>query len=210
MLAPNFTRSTLTEAAHQLASHIRYTQHLAMMDNKFDPNDQFWYKKRWQIQFGHTEGSDNQWAYTIFSDHAGSSTGVADISEIAKNILNPQSQYMTGGYTANILPYIMSGTVNSKITKEMNLGHSYGISNVRRGLNRGISMSGGCNNVSNRIAFDNIGRPLTGAINSLTSPYSRNGTSRLLSIPCDIRLLTNDGESIVIRVEPETGYIHIL
>ena len=36
VLVPRFDRPTLIEAAHQIISHIRYTQHLAMVDNKFD------------------------------------------------------------------------------------------------------------------------------------------------------------------------------
>ncbi len=213
ILVPRFTRPTLIEAANQVVSHIQYTQHLAMIDNKFDPKDSNWYKDRWQIQFGHTNGSDDQWAYTIFSDHDGNSTGVAGISEIARNILNPQLQYMTGGYTDGVLPYKVSGSINPRITKNMNIGHKYNISPIKLGpsLNRGISFSGGCNNVSTRISFDHIGRPLFGTLASLTTQYTiSSGTSKLLQSPCDIRLLNSDNNSITIRIEPETGYTHII
>ena len=38
-VSSSFQRNPLREAADQVVSHIRYTQHLAMIDDKFDPND---------------------------------------------------------------------------------------------------------------------------------------------------------------------------
>ncbi|MCH9813917.1 MAG: prepilin-type N-terminal cleavage/methylation domain-containing protein [Epsilonproteobacteria bacterium] len=215
--APRFSRPSLHEAAHQLISHIQYTQHLAMIDNKFDPSDAMYHTKRWQLQFLNVQGSDNQWSYTIFSDDWGAilgnaPDGTANRSEIARNTLNPTSQFMTGGYGNNILPYIESGAVNPEITKEMNIGHKYDISAVKTGdiMNRGVSFHGGCNNVSLRISFDYLGRPLFGALNNMQTSYALNGTTKLIQAPCDIRLLNSAGESITIRIEQETGHTYIL
>ena len=36
-LVNGWERNTLREAADQLVNHIRYTQHLAMQEDKFDP-----------------------------------------------------------------------------------------------------------------------------------------------------------------------------
>lgn len=44
-IIPRIDRDTLLEATNQIVSHIRYTQHLAMMDNKYNPKDPNWYKK---------------------------------------------------------------------------------------------------------------------------------------------------------------------
>lgn len=46
---PNFGSNALQTAAEQLASHIRYTQHLAMVDDKFDPTDATWFQNKWTI-----------------------------------------------------------------------------------------------------------------------------------------------------------------
>ena len=46
----------------QLMSHIRYTQHLAMSDDKFDSTNATWFRNRWQI----TLGTSN---YSIVSDN---------------------------------------------------------------------------------------------------------------------------------------------
>lgn len=212
VLVPRFTRPTLIEAANQIVSHIQYTQHLAMIDNKFDPDDQFWYKTRWQIFFAKTTGSNLEWAYSIFSDHLGTHTGNPDEGEIAKNISN-QLQYLTGGYSAGTLPYVVSGAINPKITKEMNLGHKYSI--------KDIEFRGGCRTGAiKRIAFDNIGRPLYGNSRYLNSLYSGTSTpagSHLLETQCRIQLcsvtdcsVANSDEIITIAIEEETGYTYLL
>jgi prepilin-type N-terminal cleavage/methylation domain-containing protein len=217
ILVPRFDRPTLVEAAHQVVSHIRYTQHLAMVDNKFDSNEPEWYKGRWQIFFAKTNGSDKEWAYTIFSDIRGTKglTGFPDTQEIARNPINPQNQYLTGGYTWGNIPYKdkVTKVIDPRVTKSMNLGHYYGIKDVQ--------FKGGCRNRKvRRIAYDNIGRPLYGNskyLNSLYTGTSSPNGSHLLSTQCIIQLCivndcskANDNEVINIAIEPETGYTYLL
>jgi len=61
IIIPSTKRNPVDEAAIKLLSLIRYTQHLAMVDDKFNSNNA-WYKNRWQITF-----SGNQ--YSISSDN---------------------------------------------------------------------------------------------------------------------------------------------
>ncbi len=51
VIIPNTRTNPVREAAVQLVSHIRYTQHLAMVDDKFDAANANWYRDRWQIVF---------------------------------------------------------------------------------------------------------------------------------------------------------------
>jgi len=46
---PNFKGNPLQTAAEQVATHIRYTQHLAMVDDKFDPANGTWFQGKWAI-----------------------------------------------------------------------------------------------------------------------------------------------------------------
>mgnify|MGYP000333148423 CR=1 FL=1 len=48
---PRIERDLRQEAADNILAAIRYTQHLALNDNKTDPNDANWQKKFWQIRF---------------------------------------------------------------------------------------------------------------------------------------------------------------
>jgi prepilin-type N-terminal cleavage/methylation domain-containing protein len=212
VLAPRFNRPTLTEATHQLISHIRYTQHLAMVDDKFDPREEFWYRGRWQIFFAKTKGSDEEWAYTIFADKRGTKgfTGFPDVKEIAKNPQNSTTQYLTGGYTWGNIPYKNKITkeIDKRVTKSMNLGHHYGIKKVE--------FKGGCRARGLRISFDNIGRPLYANSKYLTSQYKANNKNRLIKQTCQILLCLDDPcindtkRSQTIIIEPETGYAHTL
>ena len=201
--ASSFQRDTLREAADQVVGHIRYTQHLSMMDDKFDPTNPSWYKSRWQVFFANTAGSGNSWSYMIFSDSP-AYTGTPDISEHAKNPLDT-NRYLSGGYSAGNID------VNSALaTKEMNLGNKYGIQD--------IDFTGGCNiaNTRERLFFDYLGRPFYGIAHMQTLPYHDETNAKILRLPCNIELCLEPcttaaaKNKITIVVEPETGYTHIL
>ena len=193
VILPSTRRNPLQEAAVQLQSHIRYTQHLALVDDKFDASDSNWYKKRWQIVFSKGAAANYQPAYTIFSDTAGSSTGNVNATEVARNPEN-SSQYMTGGYSGAIALDITKSNFNGM--KRLNLGMKYGVTSV--------VLSGGCSN--SRIAFDHLGRPLQGDQSTMTGAYSA-GTQRLITSDCNVTL--SDGtSSITLTIRPETGYVN--
>ena len=194
IIAPSVKRDTLQEAADQIASHIRLTQRLALHDNKFNPTDSSWYKKRWQIFFSDTlaGGTVKMWTYTIFSDTNKDSN--PNTKEVAKNPLNSK-QYLSGGYGGNIKYYISGTTINPKVTKSMNLEKKYGITNV--------SFSGGCS-APNRLSFDYLGRPLQGNPTSLSNKYG----NKLIQSDCNITI-SNGSQSKSIIVVPETGYTYI-
>ena len=199
VMIPRTKSNKLQEAAIQLISHIRYTQHLAMLDDKFKSNSPTWYKERWQLIFHqdsvHTNG---EYTYTIFSDKM-SLTGTSHNgkpnttnNEIALDPMN-NDKYLSGGtqslYTSNI-----------KVNKKLNLGLSYGIDSY--------ILSGGCSSI--RISFDNMGRPISGDLKDYTSSYILPSSSKkLISSTCKITLISNNEGNISIYIEPETGYTHL-
>lgn len=190
VVIPRTGSNKLHEAALQVVSHIRYTQHLAMVDDKFNTADATWYEKRWQIIFGTSASTNNRPAYTIFSDTSG--TGEPDKSEMAKNPLD-SNKLLSGGYSGTL------HTTNDadEVTKEMNLGY-YGIT--------GYNLAGGCSGA--RVSFDHLGRPFRGDLSSMTGAYSA-GTQRLITSQCTITL-TDSSDNVAIAIEPETGYACIL
>lgn len=192
MAASRFERNTLYEAADQLVGHIRYTQHLAMVNDKFDPTDATWYRERWQIVFNSDANTYNFDAYTIFSDGNKNANPNLTLNEVAINPLDSK-KYLTGGYTGIIL----SDGVGA--TQEMNLGKTYGITSVT--LSSSCQFSG-----SKRISFDYLGRPLRGGPSGFTAAYQNN---RRIVQQCQISL-SNGTDTLVIAIEPETGYTHIL
>lgn len=190
---PRFGQNKLSEAANQLISHIRYTQHLALMSDEYNASDASWYKKRWQIVFSSADAyANNKPSYSIFSDK--DADGSVDPNELALNPID-KTKYMTGGVTgyAQLDIRNMSTFVG---TKELNLGTKYKIDTV--------SLSASCSN-GTKIAFDHLGRPLKGPLSGYASPYPNND---LISNPCDITMTSSYGTAII-RIEPETGYVHL-
>ena len=203
IIMPSVKTNSLQEAAIQLASHLRYTQHLAMSDDNYNSLDDKWFKKRWQLVFSssaYTGGSD-VWAYTIFSDTAGKHTGDASESEIAYNPENSM-QIMTGGYgDPESIDIRDSGF---KGMKNLNIGQTYGIIGDNSDL-KAVKLHGGC--TYNRISFDYLGRPLKSNLSTMSKPYQAK-SKRLISKDCIITL-TADDKTVDIIIKAETGYISI-
>lgn len=193
VMIPRTNSNRLQEAATQLVSHIKYTQHLAMIDDRYDASNSKWYKERWSIRFNTDEHSNYLEAYTIFADKAGNSTGNADRSEVA---LDPSNSgiILSGGITgANALDIEHDTFAGNK---KLNLGAQYGITLV--------DFAEGCTQHS--FAFDHLGRPMNTALDSYNKSYKTND---LIQTTCEIILTSSEG-NITIAIEPETGYAHIL
>ena len=200
VIIPRTNADPLQKAALQLVADIRYTQHLALIDDKYDNEDSIWYKKRWQLAFGKPANAGGKYAYTIYSDYIGNSSGDADEDEIARNPQNID-QIMTGGHNGSV--YMDINHKKFRGMKKLNLGLSYGVTN--------IAMSSSCKvSGSTRIAFDHLGRPIKGKLGSSngggnTEAYENNN---LIQTSCNI-ILSNTTQSVTITVLPETGYVFI-
>ncbi len=190
-IVPRLQNHSLRKAAEQVMFHIRYTQHLAMMDNRFDSTID-WYKTRWQLLFANCGGTKEICAYSVFSDWTGQHTGNPDPQELAVNPLN-HGELLTGGMGGNkIIKY-----KDKEATKSLNIGQKYQIKKVRMSH---------CGTGARRIAFDYLGRPIMGNLKTMTSQYQQG---RLLQNRCEMVLINMDNDQITIVIEPETGYVHL-
>lgn len=219
---PRFDRNNLREAADQVVSHIRYTQHLAMQENKFNLNDSLWYKKRWQIRFvknlSYTNATcgvktyNDIWAYMIYTNESCTTPGCntnPNKSETAHNPLN-SNELLSGGYNNDLCIDNSLNPNDMQSSVKMRLGESYGV--------KSIIFSGGCRSNITYIHFDNLGRPMNSF--PTNSPYevASPGWHKLIDTPCHIDLcLTNPcpvgvdiDKKVTIEIVPETGYTHTL
>jgi prepilin-type N-terminal cleavage/methylation domain-containing protein len=176
VMIPRIDSNRLQEAAVQVVSHIRYTQHLAMVDDKFDAGDDKWFRENWQIEF--VSGS-TEVGYKIYSDQ--NHLGSANNSELA---IDPLTRKRF--------------SEDSDVT---NLKTKYGVTQVE--------FSDNCkgDGAGKELSFDFQGRPHI-YITS-TKPDTSNIYAYLLRSTCEITL-SDDESSVIIAVEPETGYAHIL
>ncbi|TKI68310.1 type II secretion system protein [Sulfurimonas crateris] len=185
VVIPRIGSNKLQEAAIQVVSHIRYTQHLALVDDRFDAGDPTWYRAHWQIYFKHDTDGSGDVVYTIYSNKDLDDMTVSvnpDADEIASSPLDRQN--LTGD------------SLYANRTGSMNITDEYGIAIA----DMNTLMSNGCNQ-ARRIFFDHLGRPL---LQSNTSAYQT-----LLTSQCRITL-TDGSDNIAIAIEPETGYACVL
>lgn len=153
-IIPSFNANKTREAADQVISHIRYTQHLAMMDNKFNPIEPNWFQQRWHIGF--TQDGTND-IYYVASD--ANNNGALVSSEYAANVLD-EGKILSG-----------ESTLGDR-TPELDLTGKYGVSVVNNCSTNG------------RIFFDNMGRPYKDTTFPATAPYQnliKNPCSIILS-----------------------------
>lgn len=175
----SFQRNTVVEAADQIASHIRYTQHLAMMDSKFDPTDATYYRERWQIRFTTDSSANGNLVYWIMSDKD-QDNALNDITDYAKDPQNPTT--------------LLSGD-SSLVNRNQNLDltKKYGITTVTNNCAPGAG--------NGRIFFDELGRPY----NDTTFPATAAHQNRITAI-CTI-VITGGTQTRTIEISPETGYV---
>jgi type II secretory pathway pseudopilin PulG len=191
---PNFNRDPLSEAAEQVANHIRYTQHLAMVDNRFDPTNPIWSSELWQISFRYVSdinnGSEKEWFYEIFSDKSFDSN-----SALAEEAIDPLTGETLGNGGTNIID---NTCPDNKI---INLTRRYDI--------KGVVFTGGTNamgSTQRRIAFDSLGRPYRNTMSNLTDDWHRY----LLTSDINITLTGSDNKTAIVTVRAETGYVCVL
>lgn len=181
---PRMSSNKTGEAAVQVLSHIRYTQHLAMIDDKFDENNATWFMKKWQIRFRLAGG---QVSYAVYYDKNANRNVGPDADEVAVD--------MATGKRMQDLP--------STTEVKMNLTRAYGITNVVDTCN--VADSSLFTTSRGVVSFDFLGRPYRGIGNQATGD---NQYTFLQTADCDITLVGDT--NVTIRVTPETGYARIL
>lgn len=203
---PKYDQNRVLIAAQQIASHIRYAQHLAMIDNRTDliakpatrpatdPNGDQWWRERWTIAF--TQNTNGKrWGYSIYSDLSRNGS-LNSLNEVAPDPQNP-NRLLTA---ASNIPAIPANRINNKL----NIGRTYGIKNV--------TFSGGCNQSGNQaISFDEKGRPFLNASTTTVGARANPSVGRITT-RCEINIGdgdTNDTSTNVAKIciEAETGYV---
>lgn len=177
---PRLQTDTTQEAADQILSDIRYTQHLALTDSVTNTNNAKWQSAFWSIRFQNTTDGSGAWAYTVASDK--SYEGNFALNEAALDELSGLPLY---GNTSD---------GNSASSPRVFITKKYGISNVD---------FSSCGN-KQYIGFDHLGRLHQGHLGSTTPDYAS-----VLHTPCIITF-THPNGNFSINIQPETGYAYIV
>lgn len=181
---PRIDRDLRQEAVDNILSAIRYTQHLALNDNKTDPMDTNWQKKLWQIRFS-TSANNLANFYTVSSDSI-VVNGAVSKEETAIDPINGKYMYNLGGDTV----------IDADESPNIFIGKKYGINSM--------TFSGGCAGAQH-IAFDHLGRPHNG-LGTATNNYSQ-----YMSSDCNIIIGFKDSTiaDLNVTIATETGFVNI-
>ncbi|MFC2057922.1 Tfp pilus assembly protein FimT/FimU [Campylobacterota bacterium] len=187
---PRMDRDLRQEAADNILSAIRYTQHLALNDDKTNPFGGNWQRALWQIRFMQ---SGSTWSYTIGANND-YTTGGTSIDKIEAAIDPMNGQYMFNDNPTNPLN---DESPNIFITKK------YGIDTVTFNNCQGTQ-----NTTANHIAFDHLGRPHRG----ITDNGSNDYRTYVKTGDCTITFTFQSSgiTPLVLNIAQETGYAHIV
>lgn len=191
------------EAARQIVAHIRYTQHLALNDDKFATHTYIatdgtkkniaidWYKRLWRITFSDTQADKNcnsvGWRYAVYQNIANDLSDKGQPNGTIEAARNPAQ-------AGKVLSACYSG-LSTNTSDELNLSQTYKIENID------FSEFG-----TQGIIFDELGRAYPRG--DFSQAYN-NGKKFKLGDNNSygrITLSAKDGSVAKILVFAETGY----
>lgn len=196
------------EAARQIVAHIRYTQHLALNDDKFATHTYIdkdgvansiakdWYKRLWRITFSDTKkvedctSDSDGWRYAVYQNISKDLSDKGQPNGTIEAARNPAQ-------AGKVLSACYSG-LSTNTSDELNLSQTYKIENIDfSNFAEGGKIQG--------IIFDELGRAYPRG--EWTTPYDN---SRKFSQDNGsfgrITLSAKDGSVAKILVFAETGY----
>ena len=186
LVMPRLERDLKQEAADNILSNIRYTQHRAILDYKHAFNKPKWQQRFWKIMFAPC--LNGELFYRVGSDDNMSSTGLFTKNEAAIDPTNGKPMYWANNDDC-------SNGGDGTVSKNIFISNKYGVTAVD---------TTGCNNVSH-IGFDHLGRLHQSFGASTSANYSS-----YVDASCRFTFTMSDGDTFSIDIEPETGYAQIV
>ena len=183
---PRLERDFRQEAIDNVLSSIRYTQHLALMDNRHSRANVNWQRSFWTIRF-----QQNGNFFTI-SSNANLGNNV-DENETARDPVTGKRFYSD------------DDVVDDNESINIFLNRKYGIDDVD--FTNCTNISNGATNDSRHIAFDHMGRPHKGMYGVASNVYDTRMTA-----DCNITFSFSDANiaPFTVQIQEETGYAQIV
>lgn len=175
---PKLQISKLQLATDKIFIYLNYTRYIAMLDNKYNVDNNEWKKKRWTLKFQKCSKEEDGLYFVVYSDQSGG-TAHFKKEETLKDPMN--NKYLYSGYDC-----IPSGDES----KDILLTKQYGVTDVDISCNTTTTIG--------QISFGNDGKIYS----------QLGTTIKEITQPCSIKLSDSNNNSNTIIIEPNTGYIH--
>ena len=188
---PRIERDIRQEAADNILSAIRYTQQLALVDNKTNPALSDWQKAFWNIRFEQYD-NNSKWFYVVSTNNNRDAN--VDNDEVAIDPSN--GKFINNTDSATLMK-------DSMATDSPNvfLTEKYGV--------KSVDFTNCVDDAVRHIAFDHLGRTHKGMYSGATT----NDYGTYLNDECRIKFTfaeDSDIDDLEISIQPETGYAQVV
>ena len=179
---PKNLNSNLELAANKIIMHLKHTKYQAMVDNKFNHKDNFWFRERWTMKFQNCSSKVGGLYYVVYSDK--NHGGHINKSETLKDPLSQKWLYSN---------YDCDASFNE--SKDILLTKEYGVTKVDVSCNATSTIG--------QISFGYDGKAYSKLGTKLTDTYKYE-----LKEKCAITLYDKSDDNVTIVIEPKTAYIY--
>jgi len=179
---PKNLNNNLDQAASKIIIHLKHTKYQAMIDNRFNHNDAFWFRERWTLKFQNCSKNIGGLYYVVYSDK--NHGGHINKSETLKDPLTQKWLYSN---------YDCDASFNE--SKDILLTKEYGVTKVDVSCNRTSTIG--------QISFGYDGKVYT-----KLGTKSNDAFNNELKEQCIITLYDKSNNNVSILIEPNTGYIY--
>jgi prepilin-type N-terminal cleavage/methylation domain-containing protein len=182
---PRMDRDLRQEAADNVLSAIRYTQHLALVDDKTNPFDTVWQQTLWQMRF-----SESTSPYALHYTISSNMNHQTNLNQSESAIDPANGKYM----------HSTNDIIDSDESPNIFLTKKYGITSMTFN-----DCHGSQNTTAKHIAFDHLGRPHRGVTQGASNDYRTYVSNK----NCQITFDSPSFDPFTIIIEKETGYAYI-
>lgn len=180
MFIPKTKINHIDELTNKLSLYISHLRYKALVDNKYDLEDELWHKKRWTIKFFRCKESVGGLYYVMYSDK--NRTGHPGADDSLKDPLTNKNIYSSNNCDEN-----------KKNSKYVLLTKEFGIKDVQVSCNETTSLG--------QLSFGSDGK-----VYSRLSAFKDESNEYEIEDSCIIKLITQKNESREIKIHPITGY----
>jgi hypothetical protein len=175
--------NNLEELTNRISLYLSYVRFKALINDKFDLDDNLWHKKRWTIKFLRCRESEDGIYYTIYNDK--NKSGHPNAEDSIKDPLTRKNIYSSN--------YCKENNSNSKYVL---LTKIFGITDVNISCNETTSLG--------QLSFGSDGK-----VYSKLSNYENESNEYEIKEPCSIKFVQKDGKNREIVIFPDTSYSKI-